>query len=529
MFEKALLGADTYLAQDPRTGAWVTYDPWELPDDGMLACGVLPDGLLDGLDLPDDAPPGSVSLEATPTGPGLAARLAEVELTAASTYDVVEAAGAWARLASWVAAGQAAALAELTGRPELRPGESGYRSVNPVTNAALEVAARTVTTTRQAENQVGHAVQLVEDFPATWAALSAGLIDERRARLITGELGTHDVAIRRRVEAAVLPAAPDLDTVALRRRIVQLLHQLAPATAEQRCQEARERRDVTLTPAPDAMAHLEAYLPAEDAIAVRKVLDAAADTLQRLDTAGERQRRTAGQRRADALAAMAWQALNTQQIGGAGHRLGCACTCGRAHDEAAGPPDGEALSSTAPPPIPLASAHGRPVAVQLTFPFRALVGLSDEPAELAGYGPIPAQVARHLAAVGIWQWVGTDPVSGHLVDHGAGRYRPTQALIDHVVLRDRTCRAVGCHRPAIHCDIDHRVAHGAGGPTNACNCQPLCRLHHLLKHRGGWRVDRLPSGATAWLSPTGHRYLKPPEPIGPTTAKPPDPGDQPPF
>lgn len=516
MFEKAVQGADPYVAQDPRTGAWVTYDPCELPDDGMLACGVLPDGLLDGLDLPDDDRPGSVPLEAMPTGPELAARLAEVELTAAPTYDVVEAAAAWARLASWVAAGQAAALAELTGRPELRPGESGYRSVNPVTNAALEVAARTVTTTRQAENQVGHAVQLVEDFPATWAALSAGSIDERRARVITGELGAQDPEVRRRVEAAVLPAAPDLDTVALRRRIVQLLHELAPATAEQRCREARERRDVTLTPAPDAMAYLEAYLPAEDAIAVRSVLDAAAHTLKRRDAEAGRQPRTKGQRRADALAALAWLALDTQQLGGAGHRSGCTCTCDRAPGKAAGTADGDELSSAAPSPIPLASAHGRAVTVQLTFPFRALVGLTDEPAELAGCGPIPAHIARHLAAAGIWQWVGTDPVSGHLVDHGAGRYRPTQALIDHVILRDRTCRAVGCHRPALHCDIDHRVAHGDGGPTSACNCQPLCRLHHLLKHRGGWRVDRLPSGATVWLSPTGHRYVKPPEPIGPT-------------
>ncbi|WP_275264481.1 HNH endonuclease signature motif containing protein, partial [Jiangella asiatica] len=291
--------------------------------------------------------------------------------------------------------------------------------------------------------------------------------------------------------------APGLDSVMLRRRITQLLHELAPVSTQQRCQAARERRDVTITAAPDAMAYLEAHLPAEDAIAVKTVLDAAAHGLKRHDIAAGHQPRTAAQRRADALAALAWTTLHTQTIAPAGS------------DHAADTGTGAGAGRGGAAPIPLASAQGRPVTVHVTFPLRSLIGLTDEPGHLDGYGPIPAHTAGHLAAAGIWQWVRTHPATGQVLDHGRMRYRPTQSLIDHVVLRDRTCRTPGCHRSAIGCDIDHRVAHGAGGPTSACNCQPLCRHHHLLKHHTGYAITRLPTATTRWTSPTGHTYDKP--------------------
>ncbi|TDD94077.1 HNH endonuclease signature motif containing protein, partial [Jiangella asiatica] len=481
---------------------------------------------------PEPASVAATPLAAVPTGPWLAAALATFETAAAGGYHLVEAAAGWARLAAWVAAKQASVLAALAARPELRPADTGYRSLNPITNTAVEIAARTHLTTRQAENQVGHAVQLVEDFPATHAMVEAGRIDERRARVITAELGGQEPQVRRRIEAAVLPAAPGLDSVELRRTIQELLHDLAPVGTERRCQQARERRDVTMIPAEDGMAHLQAYLPAEDAVAVTSVLHAAADTLKRHDAAAGCEPRTAAQRRADALAALAWAALDSQRIGGGTHRLahrpGCPCTCDRTHPDAGIPgrvtpahgrdaPDGAQVRSAAGQAVSvtLAAAQGRPVSVHLTVALSSVIGMDDRPGHLAGYGPIPAQIARHLAAAGTWQWVGTHPATGHVLDHGTTRYRPPQALIDHVVLRDRTCRTPGCHRPAIRCDIDHHTPHAAGGPTSACNCQPLCRHHHLLKHRGGWTVHRDTTGNTVWTSPTGHTYIKPPERIGP--------------
>src|SRR6202007_511235 len=54
-------------------------------------------------------------------------------------------------------------------------------------------------------------------------------------------------------------------------------------------------------------------------------------------------------------------------------------------------------------------------------------------------------------------------------------------LADFVRCRDLTCRAPGCDRPAVFCDLDHTVAYADGGRTHASNLKCLCRKHHLLK------------------------------------------------
>ncbi|PSL05251.1 uncharacterized protein DUF222 [Haloactinopolyspora alba] len=479
-------------------------------------------------------------------GPELAGVLDGVDVAELGAFELVEAAAAWQRLTSWALAAQAGVLAELTRRTAMRPaGDTGYRSVNPVTNTAMDVAGRTHTTTRQAENAVGHAVQLVEDFPATHAALAAGMIDERRARVITAELGGQDPAIRRRVEASVLPEAGDLDSVLLRRKVKHLLQQLAPVEAEQRCQQARQRRYVRDSPAEDGMAHLEAFMPAEDVAAVMATLNAAAETAKRRDRESSREPRTLDQRRADALAELVWNSLTTGHLGARpdvshgnngdsghdghddGHDDGHGDGSGGGRRDADGHDrhghaGGTASPGGAPVGTALAHAHGRPVTVHVTIPLTTLLGLDEHPAHLDGYGPVPGQIGRHLAAGGLWQWVGTHPATGQVLDHGLTRYRPPQALIDHVVLRDRECRSPGCHRPAMACEIDHRDPHSRGGPTSACNCLPLCKTHHLLKHHGRWRLVRLQSGAYEWISPSGHRYTKPPESIGPITGTHPD-------
>ncbi|RIQ33707.1 HNH endonuclease [Jiangella rhizosphaerae] len=194
-----------------------------------------------------------------------------------------------------------------------------------------------------------------------------------------------------------------------------------------------------------------------------------------------------------------------------GHPAGMAGSAGGAPsraDAAAGQPPPTPSSASAPPP------RRRPIAVHITVPFATAIGLSDQPGELEGYGPIPAHVAKVLAAEGVWTWLRTDG-TGHLLDLGRTRYRPTKALADFIIARDRTCRTPGCHRPAITCDLDHIVPFNAGGTTDPDDLHALCETHHKLKHRGHWRVHRLPDGTTIWTSPTGHRYQKPPERTGP--------------
>ncbi|WP_162451711.1 HNH endonuclease signature motif containing protein [Phytoactinopolyspora mesophila] len=201
--------------------------------------------------------------------------------------------------------------------------------------------------------------------------------------------------------------------------------------------------------------------------------------------------RSLDQRRADALAALAWSSLYTGHLGGDG----CA-RCG------------------SPAGAPLASAHGRPVTVNVTVSLSTLIGLDEVPGELEGYGAIDADLARRLAAAGVWRWVGTDPVGGWALDYGRTRYKPPRDLVDFVILRDRECIMPGCHRSAYRCEIDHRVPFPQG-PTSACNCSALCKPCHLQKHHAGWRLERVASGTQRWTSPSGHQQtVSPPRMAG---------------
>ncbi|TDD70195.1 HNH endonuclease [Jiangella aurantiaca] len=513
MFEEALLTAPPPEVAPPV--GWETEPPYDDP-----RVDSIDEDLLRELCTGGEAAPAVCDIDQAPVGPELAARLARLDPAVATADELVEAVAASARLAAWVAGVEAGVSAELASRAEMRPDATGCRSVNPVTNTAMAVAGRCQVTAKQAQNQVGHALQLVLDFPDTHAALASGAIDLRRARVITDELGGQEPHVLVRVEAAVLPKAPGLDSVALRKLIKRLLHELAPVEAADRYEAARERRYVAITPASDGMAHLEALLPAADAAAIDTALNAAAADAKRADTAAGLPARTKDQRRADALAELGWAALTACADGATGPLTRTAGSAGGpAHQTPAamvGAPSGADTAAGQPPPTPSGSGapRRRPISVHITVPFATAVGLSDQPGELEGYGPIPAHVAKVLAAEGVWTWLRTDG-SGQLLDLGRTRYRPTKALADFIIARDKTCRAPGCHRPAIACDLDHIVPFAAGGTTNPDDLQALCATHHKIKHHGHWRVERHPDGTTTWTSPSGHRYEKPPDGAGP--------------
>ena len=148
---------------------------------------------------------------------------------------------------------------------------------------------------------------------------------------------------------------------------------------------------------------------------------------------------------------------------------------------------------------------------------------AGNPAELAGIGPIPAPLARLLAADSTWRRLVTDPVHGHLLDYGTTTYTPPRALRNYVITRDRTCRFPGCTQPADHADLDHTTAWTGtpvGGTTSATNLHTLCRRHHRLKTHHNWTVttsnnpttsNRHPDTLT-WTSPRGKHYLTHPPP-----------------
>lgn len=156
---------------------------------------------------------------------------------------------------------------------------------------------------------------------------------------------------------------------------------------------------------------------------------------------------------------------------------------------------------------------GRP-RINVTVPASTLLGLDEHPGELSGYGPIPASIARSIAARGTWYRILTDPISGTVLDVGTTRYEPPADLDRHVQARDRTCRGPGCGQPAHRTDLDHTIEFPEG-PTAAHNLGPLCRTDHLNKHRRGWKPIQPRPGYFEWTSPAGHVYAIAAEQVGP--------------
>ena len=233
-------------------------------------------------------------------------------------------------------------------------------------------------------------------------------------------------------------------------------------------------------PADNAMAWLKAFLPAVDAATITVAIQAVADMIKKTARdAGEPDCRTADQLRADALTAICAAVLNGETIDG--------------------------LLATRLP-----KWHGRRPNINVTVSLSTLLGIDEQSADLAGYGPIPADAARRIAAdeTGTWHRLITDEL-GHLVDYGRTVYRPPQDLQDFVNARDRECTGIGCHRRADLCDIDHVTPFAEGGPTRADNLSPGCQSVHYLKHHAGWTNTRNADGSTTWTTPTGRSYTKP--------------------
>jgi hypothetical protein len=157
--------------------------------------------------------------------------------------------------------------------------------------------------------------------------------------------------------------------------------------------------------------------------------------------------------------------------------------------------------------------HNRRPTVNVTIDLPTILGLAENPGQLAGYGPIPASVARKIAADGRWKRFVTDPIKGTLLDYGRETYEPPQDLQDFLIARDRTCRFPGCRQPAHLGDLDHVVPWDSGGVTSAENLGALCRRHHNLKTHSDWKLINHEDGACTWISPSGHKYFVPARPV----------------
>jgi hypothetical protein len=326
--------------------------------------------------------------------------------------------------------------------------------------------------------------------PATLAALAAGSISLPQVRSIFEALTGLPADVAAALEAAVLERAPRQTDAALRRRLRRLRERLHPEPLDCRHRAAVLDRRVVLEPASDGMAWLSLFLPAERAVAITDRLDRLATDRARRATAGRAtsgDSRTNAQRVLDVAAGLLLAGVRSDHADTG--------TDARSDDDGA-PSDDAAI-------VPR---------VLVTVPVLSLLGHTDEPAELDGYGPIDADTARRLAAhAPSFQRILTHPETGAHLSYGRTSYRVPADLAGYLRARDGTCRFPGCGRRAGNCDLDHTTAWAHDGHTRHDNLAHLCRKHHRLKHGTRWRMSQAPGGGIRWTSPAGIEHVTHPE------------------
>ncbi|MFB9958048.1 HNH endonuclease signature motif containing protein [Agromyces bracchium] len=307
---------------------------------------------------------------------------------------------------------------------------------------------------------------------ATLAALTAGSVSVPHVRSMLELTSDLPAGSADELEQRALDDAGHRTSSAFRQRVRRLRERLHPEALATRRRRAADERRIQVDPAPDGMAWLSLFMEAERAVAIVDRLDSlAAASVAR--SAGSRavgpsDVRTPAQRCVDLAADLLMSGILDE---------------------------GDVAPAT------------RRIAprVTVTVPVLSLLGVTDEPAELDGYGPIDAETARIIAAhAPSVRRLLVDPETGAALSYGRTSYRVGADLAGYLRVRDGRCRFPGCTRRAVRSDIDHTTAWAHGGGTDADNLAHLCRTHHRLKHESGWRMANEPGGVIRWTSPAGH-------------------------
>ena len=159
----------------------------------------------------------------------------------------------------------------------------------------------------------------------------------------------------------------------------------------------------------------------------------------------------------------------------------------------------------------------------MIVPYSTLTGADDQPCELAGYGPIPADLARRIAEDGTWRRLLTDPVNGIVLEAATTRHDPGTLITETLLARHPVCAWPGCNRTSRDCDRDHTTPFARTGTTTLTGLAPYCEYHHVIKDTPtwGWTTTSHPDGSITLTTPTGHRHTTVPPARGPIT-EPPD-------
>ena len=392
-------------------------------------------------------------------------------LTPAARVDYL---AALERQTSWLQALMQRAVVAVAGsQPSENDGSGIFFGVDDAQREDISTALRLSPNTAQMRIDVART--LVNFLPNTCSALATGEISPAHAAVIAKETaaairdGLSEASIFTIEERAIAHA--EFHTPAqVANHVRTALARVSPEIFEDVVERARDSRRVSCYRESDGMSTIVAILPAQDAQMVMNALESFIRISHDKEAKGE-DGRSIDMKRADALTAIATASLTTS---------------------------GESVTP-----------HRRPITVNVTIDLPTLLGLAENPGQLAGYGAIPASVARALASDGKWKRFITDPHTGVLLDYGRESYEPPQPLVDFLIARDRTCRFPGCRRSAALSDIDHAQSWESGGSTSSHNLGALCRRHHRLKTHGGWSVESSADGSCIWKSPLGKVFFTP--------------------
>ena len=423
------------------------------------------------------------------------ARLSEIDPYSLSASDRIDYLTALDRQEGWLYALRQRAIAAVAG---LSPSEGGgpLSGVDEAEREDISTALRLAPAT--AQSRIDIARTLVNNLPNTCAALATGEISSAHATVIARESAaairdgaTESVIFE--IEQRAISYAEFHTPGQLANHIRNTVAKFAPEEFEETVQRATSLRRVSCYNEADGMSTVVAILPAADAQVVMNSIEAfilRQEQLARISdsnplTSSQVKRslgdnnRTLDQKRADALSTICANFLSE-------------------------------ISETVAP-------QRRPLTVSVTIDLPTLLGLAENPGQLAGYGPIPASVARELASDSQWKRFITDPQTGNLLDYGRESYEPPQHLKDFLIARDRTCRFPGCRRSALLSDLDHAESWESGGETSPDNVGALCRRHHRLKTHDGWKIESFADGSCTWTSPLGKTFFTPARPINEPT------------
>ena len=329
------------------------------------------------------------------------------------------------------------------------------------------------------------ATSLRRRLPATLAALEAGDICYlQAAHLVAAVHELDDDGGHAPWRRGCWAGRRSRPLAEFKRSVARAVLAVDPASAADRHQKANAARTIERMPEPDGMESFWATMPAAIARDLWATLTA--------DAKAEQAARQQAGLPDPGLDALRLDVLVHAVLHNGGADPTDPLITTTDPDRAAGGAERGRQAAGRTPKCSCGGAQSAAVVIDLP----TLLGLADHPGEIPGYGPIPAPMARAMAADRDWiRWT-VDPATGQLLDRGAKVYRPSDKLRAFVADRDRVCGFPGCNRPAEQCDCDHVVTFAHHGQTIRVNLGPLCRQHHNAKTHGLWKLRYDPDTGT---------------------------------